>query len=420
MTTQDPNPESCVNTISKSKKSSTNSQPLSKGYLVGWLTTLAQDCPTLVKTEDGYAKYTEAENVGPNFYLIHTSLGNKTEIKNHSSHTLNEIAFHVTIHQIAYSDNRFNRFLLGIPNIFKSVKKALRGRPFNPKSQEGIEHLEALKFEKLLKRSKCHAGIEVFKPRLESVENPIELELKMKDSLPCGVCQFKVTGMALPDDNLKIIDDTLWKCIFDEIHLFFHNHHFHSNSLQSLPENKPIFYTSRPKLREADNPNIVHFIREVGNSLMVQLDDIYKSYQILLIRNKGRREKGQPRISNKKRRKSAMSFFESCDNLIGIHAFLNSVLNSPQNESIVVRGSGRKKKCKEDMETAMKIESAHKGTIALMQKISHHHDFRTNKRAVRLAFIAMWISIFFGGISVIFTSDSPWKNFINWITSIWP
>lgn len=44
----------------------------------------------------------------------------------------------------------------------------------------------------------------------------------------------------------------------------------------------------------------------------------------------------------------------------------------------------------------MRIESAYRGTIALMQRISHHHDFRNNYKSLQKAKRGINWSIGFG------------------------
>lgn len=105
-----------------------------------------------------------------------------------------------------------------------------------------------------------------------------------------------------------------------------------------------------------------------------------------------------------------MSFFESCDTLLGIHAFLNSVINSPQNTKIVLSGDTITKNDMKDRETAVRIEGVYRGTIALMQRISQHHDFRNNQKSIKKAIISIWISIFLGFLSIIISLILAYKN----------
>ncbi len=365
------------------------------GYLVGWLSTLAQHHPRIIKTDDVYAKYSEDESVGLNFYLIKTSIEDKNNLCTDSEESHNNVAFYVRIHKMAYTDTPYNRIFNKVKNFIYSIKNKRPWRKLFPlKTKESVRHLKESEYEVTRYRAIKNKWFQKIFPSLRYIDNSILLRLELLESLPCGICQFEITPLRLKEDDFSQIDMPLWKCIFDEIHQFFHEHHF--PPAKSLSANLPIYYDTHSEILTFNNINIRYYIESIGNFLTNQLDEIYRSYQNLLVSNKVKREKGQRKIKDKKLRESAMSFFENCDNLLGIHAFLSTVINSPQNTRIVLNREIHNIEDINDREIALRIESAYKGTIALMQKISHHHDFRNNHKSIQKAKIGIYWSIGLG------------------------
>lgn len=369
------------------------------GYLVCWLSTLAQQHLRIIKTEDAYAMYSENVAVGSNFYLINTCIEDKANL-----HTVSDreqakcVSFKVLIHSIAYTGCRYNRWVSKAIELYikyrnKASEKWLLRNFISFKPLESVRRLGEKKFSRIKDRADGKRGRRFLARFLKSINEPIELRLELQDSLPCGICQFKIIPTQFNRD-IKEIDGSLWKCIFDEIHQFFHDHHYPPG--KSLLANKPRFFEDKVDITTLDNEIVRHYITTIGENLINQLDDIYRSYQILVVTNKTKREKGQKKISNRKLMDSAMRFFESCDILIGVHAFLNSVINSPQNSKIVLTGAVLTEEEIHDRETAMRIEGAYRGTIALMQRISHHHDFRNNHKSIQKAKRGIYWSIGFG------------------------
>ena len=369
------------------------------GYLVCWLSTLAQSHLRIIKTEDAYAMYSENVSEGSNFYLINTGIEEKDNLHNVSDEDqASRISFKVRIYSIAYSDTLYNRLVSKAKELLNKCRNKVSDKwllrkfiSFRP--QESVNRLDEKQFSIIKNRAEGKRGHRFWARSLTSVSESIELRLKLQDSLPCGICQFEILPIHF-NKYIKDIDDTLWKCIFDEIHCFFHEHHYPPAKCRLA--NKPQFYEDQVDITTMDNKIIRHYITTIGENLINQLDDIYRSYQILLVTNKTKREKGQKKINNRKLMDSAMSFFESCDTLLGVHAFISSVILSPQNTKIVLTGATVTEEEKHDRETAMRIEGAYRGTIALMQRISHHHDFRNNHKSIQKAKRGIYWSIGFG------------------------
>ena len=399
-----------ANTTDKSKMRTNNSK---NGYLVGWLTTLAQPYPSIIKTDDKFAKYSESQDVGRNFYLIQTSIEDKSRLhtENEASPN-NKVAFYVSIHKMAEYDTLYSN-LITFKNRFFSIIKNLWpwSKVSKPGVREGIVHLTQKKYQQIRYRAITKLWFQQLIRGYKYIDKSIHLRLELIETIPCGLCQFEVIPLRLKDNDYTQIDEQLWKCVFDEVHCFFHEHHF--TAQKPLSANLPRFNPNRTDILTLNNDNIRFYIERIGVYLTTHLDEIYRSYQDLLVSNKGNREKGQRKIRDKKLIKSAMNFFENCDNLIGIHSFLSSVINSPQNTNIVL---GKEISCDNDItdrETAMKIESAYRGTIALMQKISHHHDFRNNHKSIQKAKRGIYLSIFFGGAGLALSlalAYESWKN----------
>lgn len=374
-------------------------QKSKQGYLVCWLATLAQQHLRIIKTDDAYAMYSENVIVGPNFYLINTCIEDKDSL-----HTVSDkeqakcVSFKVLIYSIEYTDSRYNSFVSNAKVLFNEYRnKASDVWPLKKvisfKPQESVRRLDEKQFSMIRDRSFGNRNWRFWTRFLKSVRDPIELRLELQDSLPCGICQFKIIP-TLSNIEMKEIDGTLWKCIFDEVHQFFHEHHY--PPAKCLPANKPCFYEDKVDITTLDNEIVRHYIMTIGENLINQLDDIYRSYQILLVTNKSKREKGQKKIKSGKLMDSAMRFFESCDTLLGIHAFLNSVIHSPQNAKIALTGTVLTEEDQLNRETAMRIEGAYRGTVALMQRISHHHDFRNNHKSLQKTKVGIYWSIGFG------------------------
>lgn len=306
-----------------------------KGYLVCWISTLAQQSPKIIKTDDIFTKYSEDETVGLNFYLIKTSIVDKNNTRTEQDgHQSGLVAFDVRIHQMAYTNTKYNKFITKSRNLFKSIgekrpwRKVLRLKIKESKTSLKKRDYQVIRYRALKKR-----WFQKFLP--DYIYNKtILLRIELLETLPCGICQFEVTPIRLKDGDYSQIDNHLWKFIFDEIHQFFHDHHFPPS--KSLAANVPRFSMNRTDITSLDNDNIRYYISKIGIDLTNQLDEIYRSYQQLLVSNKTKRERGQKKIRHKKLLQSAMGFFESCDTLLGIHAFLSSVIHSPQNTRIVL------------------------------------------------------------------------------------
>lgn len=404
----------------------TNSPNRNKGYLVGWLTTLAQEYPKIIKTDDVYTKYSEDEAVGLNFYLIKTSIVDK-----HNTRTIRNnpqdkdkqqvieeqqsdlVSFYVRIHKMAYTDTFYNRFTIKTKNLFKSIRekrpwrKVQRLKTKESKARLTLKDYQVIRYRALKKR-----WFQKLLPEFKYIDNTILLRVKLLETIPCGICQFEISPIRLKDNDYIHIDSNLWKFIFDEIHQFFHDHHF--PPAKSLPANKPLFDNVQYDIISADNKSIRHYIDSIGTDLTNQLDELYRSYQELLVSSKKvKREKGQKKINDKKLLESARDFFENCDTLLGIHAFLCSVIHSPQNTRIVLNREIGAKEEMADRELAMRIESSYRGTIALMQRISHHHDFRNNFKSIQKANKGIRWSIFLGSASLALSlalAYESWKN----------
>lgn len=394
-------------------KSKTRMNNSKNGYLVGWLTTLAQPHPSIIKTDDKYAKYSESQDVGRNFYLIQTLIEDKSKL-----HTENDaspdskVAFYVSIYRMAEYDTFYSNFITCKNRVISGIKHLWPwSRVSKPEVKEGMVHLTQQQYKRIRYRSIKKLWFQQLIRGYKNIDKSIHLRLELIETIPCGVCQFEVTPIRLKDNDYSQIDEQLWKCVFDEVHCFFHEHHFTAH--KPLPANLPRFNHNRTEISTLNNGNIRFYLETIGVYLTSRLDEIYRSYQDLLVLNKGKREKGQRKIGDKKLIESAMNFFENCDNLIGIHSFLCSVINSPQNTNIIL---GKEISCEKDIidrETAMKIESAYRGTIALMQKISHHHDFRNNHKSLQKAKRGIYWSIGFGIAGLILSlilAYDKWKD----------
>ena len=377
-------------------------------YMACWMSSLAQRHLKFVRVDDAYAKY--SSGIDSFFYLFRTSIHDKDSFHAIGSEEHGEnIVFDVRIDRIAYSDTKYNRFVFGIKDFFTLLHSKLF---YKPRPEKEVVVMSDGEYHKLYDRiqpgSKKSFG---FSPSLKMIAAPLELRLELIDSLPCGMCQFRITTEG---DDYDFINEVK-KYIFDQIHSFFHHHHYCHHGMQ---ENMPLLSDMPMDIVTPDNDCVKYFIGNITDALVNRLDDIYKSYRILLVTNKIKREKGQKRIGKKKLVRSSWEFFNDCDNLLGIHAFLTTLLNSPRNNIISVVSGNLSDENKGHRETAMLIESAYKGTIALMQKISHHEDFRKQRKSMRAAVWGIWASAIFS-LAGIVVSICLSEKACDWVGEKW-
>lgn len=79
-------------------------------YMVGWLTSLAQEHLKIVKTDDAYARY--SSNIPSRFYLIQTAIADKDNLKTVGYiNQADDIVFDVYVHRVGYSNTKYNQLL---------------------------------------------------------------------------------------------------------------------------------------------------------------------------------------------------------------------------------------------------------------------------------------------------------------------
>lgn len=387
-------------------------------FMVGWLCALAQHRLKFIKTEESYALVDTVDDTV--FFLIKTSLMDR---KKWDSESLNPIGavFNIEISQVSFTDSLNTQMLLWFREQRNNLQNKSRKRN---KFKTTVKHLSEQDYKKILASKSISSKLKFWTPSYEVINSPVILNFELTEAVPCGISKFKITTLdpGTWEINSSEILEMLGKYVFDEIHSFFHFHHYHKFSFEG---NIPLISKEEKDIKAPDNECIFHFLENMGNYLSHKVNEIYNSYNDLLELNIDANGKGQKKISRRKLMKESKKFFENCDNILGIYAFLKSILNSPQNRSFVLDGDVSTQEHIDRREKAAVIDGAYKGTVTLMGKISHHHDHRKQHQSMIAAIFGIWTSVALGVISILlsFHTTHQWLvdsfyNIKNWFTHI--
>lgn len=366
-------------------------------FMVCWLATLAQKYPDLIKTDDSFRLIQTADPY--EFNQIKVAIANGGMSERLESGGNGKLSFSVTIHSIAYRQTRFNKWWIR----WSDWKSRFTKTPIDDRE------INQTLYDSNIKDAETPSPSNRFKPALELICRPIKLSYKLEDYLPCGIAKFSISLDSESDFELDEILELFGRDIFDSIHLYFHNHHFHVNA---FAYNDPIYSDASINIHDNNNEAIAHFINKMSEGLSEMVNELYLTYKDFHDIDKHPREKGKKRLSRRKRNDSIRKFYDNCDNLFGMHSFLNAILCAPQNTHWKMGRDAANNIEKERIETAVLIENTRRGTEALMQKISHHEDDKHFSRSMRWAFVGIWVSVVMGLLGILMSIDSI-KNFVN-------
>lgn len=360
--------------------------------MVCWLTAMAQPYLKVIKTQKTYRKIQTADPM--EFNQIKVGISNPQRLETVSEeHVCDDLDFSVEVHSIMHLNTWYNKCLLK----FEDWKNRLH------KSTSIEQEIDEKSFLGNFNKANLTKWKVPFVRKLKMRYKPICLNYRLDEYLPCGIAKFTITLESESDLCLDSILKLFGWDIFNMVHLYFHNHHFHDivNT-----HNVPLYPEEDINLRSKNNKALDHFLTRMGNGLSVMVNEVYMSYKDFLYLEKNPKGDGKKKINKKKRRESSRKFYNDCDNLLGMHAFLNAILSAPQNTHWKLDGKYSDNVEEKRIEMAVIIENSHRGTEALMRKISHHQDDRHFTKSMKAAFWGIWVSVGMGVLGVLMSINT--------------
>ncbi|MDE6792221.1 MAG: hypothetical protein K2J48_03970 [Muribaculaceae bacterium] len=369
--------------------------------MVCWLTTLAQPYIRVIAPTTSYRFIQRANPL--EFTQIKVEIKDWEKMKElNEDEICKHLTFIVEIHSLAYREKWHNIKRIEFRDWLNRKKK----------SQIIEKEIDQKQFIENLDRAQSGKKGNLFKPSFELRLSPMILHYRLVDCLPCGIAKFSISKEDTSEIALMDLVDLMGKDIFNILHLFFHEHHFHEIV---NPHNEPFYPCQDIDLRKPNNEAIDRFITQMGNGLADKVDEAYMAYQEFLILEKRSNGTGRKKLKVRKKKKAIRDFYKHCDNLLGMHSFLNAILCSPQNTHWRLGRDCKSVLEEKRMEMAAIIENSHRGTEALLRKISHHHDDKQFSKSMKWAFVGIWVSVFMGIVGVLMSIDS----FKEWCSNAW-
>lgn len=371
--------------------------------MVCWLTTMAQPYLKVINTG---TLYRLVQTIDPSeFYQLKVSVINEAQLHEVDElHQCDNLAFSVEIHTIVFKKTLFNKIYLKI----KELKNRLS------KSTAIEKEIDKDAFMRNFSRTRKKHTFLTLCPTIEMKYRPMILKYRLMEYLPCGISKFSISSECSSDLPLKEIVNYVGNDIFNMLHLFFHNHHFHE---MVNTHNVPFYPDEYIQLRDRNNKAIEFYVTRMGNGFADMVNEVYLTYKDFLYLEK--HPQGKKKMKRKKRIKSIRKFYQDCDNLLGMHAFFNAILSSPQNTHWILNGEYLTPEEERRKEMAVIIDNSHKGTEALMRKISHYQDDRNFSKSMTWAAIGIWVSIGMGILGILMSMTPINEPVTKWMGEKW-
>lgn len=376
-------------------------ETLETAVMICWLTAMAQPFLKVIKSQKSFRRIQTIDPAEFNQIKIEISNPDRLECVKEED-VCNDLDFTVEIHSILYSKKWYNQCLIK----FEDWKNRLRKSTSIEKEINEKLFISNFNSANLKKRQN------IFAPKLEMRYKPIRLNYRLNEYLPCGIAKFKISLEGESDLDLDNVLHLFGKDIFNMLHLYFHNHHYHDIV---NPHNIPFYPKEDINLRSRNNKALEYFLTKMGNGFSDMVNEVYLTYKDFLYLEKHPQGDGKKKINKKTRRKSIKKFYKNCDNLLGMHVFLNAILSAPQNTHWKLDNSSSGAVDEKRMGMAVIIENSHRGTEALMRKISHHQDDLHYTKSMKAAFWGIWVSVIMGFLGVLISIETT----KNWLKDLW-
>lgn len=376
-------------------------EPLKTATMICWLTAMAQPSLKVIKAHKSFRRIQTIDPAEFNQIKIEISNPERLECVKEEE-VCNDLDFAIEIHTILYTNTWYNQCLIK----FEDWKNRLKKSTSIEKDINEKRFLDNFNSANLKKRQN------IFAPKLEMRYKPIRLNYRLNEYLPCGIAKFKISLEGDSDLNLDSVLSLFGTDIFNMLHIYFHDHHYH-NIVN--PHNIPFYPEEDINLRSRNNKALEYFLTKMGHGFSDMVDEVYLTYKDFLYLEKHPHGEGKKKINKKTRCKSIKKFYTNCDNLLGMHVFLNAILSAPQNTHWKLDNSSSDTVEEKRREMAVIIENSYRGTEALMRKISHHQDDLNYTKSMKAAFWGIWVSVIMGFLGVLISIQTT----KNWLKYLW-